>query len=1857
MKKVNRAKKSTRSIRLSRRATSIAIATIAILWRTGTLSAATLPLAGELPAGEQLVSGQASVSRAGSAMSVLQTTDRAVLNWQSFNIGSQARVDFQQPGVQSVALNRVLSTDPSSIYGTLTSNGGVFLVNPSGIIFGKGSSVNVGSLVATTMSISDDDFNAGNYRFQRSGSTASIINQGSIRAAEGGLVALLGTDIKNDGVIEARLGSVILATGEAATLTLGSDNLYSVAVDPASVATLIDNKGIIQTDGGTVLMKASVAGELISSVINTSGVVRARSIGEKEGKIVLEGTTLVNSGTVEAGKSVSMSAAGALVDTGTITAGDGTNGGTITAKVNNLLAAGTWSVNGTQSGGTIKVDANGSIEQVRASGFNADGGTSGGSITINAGKSLYLSGSFSATGSAGRGGDIAITAPETLLAGAQVHADGKLQGGRIRIGGGWQGGDTGILNATTTVVTRPSTLTANATTAGNGGTVVVWSESSTAVAGTIAADGGPEGGNGGQVEISSHELLTWAGSISATAPHGTQGTVLFDPRNLTIDASGTSAPFTVIPLLDPHPAVGNQYGSGSVIELSGGNILVSNSSDSFVAPAAGAVRLYNPDGTLVSSLTGSTANDMVGYFLSALTGNGNALTYTPSWNNGGTAANAGAVTWINGTAGVSGAVSALNSLVGSTADDNVGMGSVTALSNGNYVVCSPNWNNGGTSANAGAVTWGSGLAGLIGAVSESNSLVGSTAEEQVGYGLTVLTNGNYVVYSPYWGGGGNYNDSLGAVTWGSGTVGVTGAVSALNSLVGSTAGDWVGFYGVTALTNGNYVVFSPYWNGGYPNGFGAATWGSGTAGVTGAVSAANSLVGSTAGDQVGYTMTELTNGNYVVCSPYWNGGDPNGYGAVTWGSGATGVSGVVSISNSLVGSTAGDRIGYSITPLMNGNYVVNSPNWGSAGNDADSVGAVTWGSGTAGVVGAVSATNSLVGSTAGDYVGINNVTALTNGNYVVCSSLWNGGDTNGYGAVTWGSGTAGVIGAVSAANSLVGSTAGDRVGINNVSALTNGNYLVNSPYWSNDGTTTNGLGAVTWGSGTAGVTGVVSDANSLVGSTVGDMVGYGVTVLTNGNYVVWSPYWNNGGTPNNALGAVTWGSGTSGVSGVVSISNSLVGSAAGDFVGVNGVNELTNGNYVVSSPFWNGGSGNGFGAVTWGSGTSGVTGAVSSSNSLVGSAAGDQVGVNNVIALNNGNYVVCTSSWNGGSGNGFGAVTWGSGTSGVTGVVSSSNSLVGSVAGDQVGSTSLVELTNGNYVVSSQYWHGGDINGLGAVTLGSGTSGVIGVVSAANSLVGSTAGDQVGYSVTPLINGDYVVSSPFWNGGYPNGFGAVTWGSGTAGVTGVVSSSNSFVGTTAGDSIGYGLITELKVGSMAGSFVLQSPSWSNSTGRIDILTPITPATPATLPQTYASNPGTDYTLLPSQLTALLNTGTNVVLQANNDIKVNSAIVTNNLAGNGGELSLMAGRSVLLNAGISTDNGNLTIIANDNTSNGVVDAYRLSGPAAITMATGTAINAGTGSVSMELRSGTGKTYSTSGDIILGAVTAGSISVVNHGSTAGSGITLNGELSASAGGTAIELAGMEFINNYGSAALLAPGGRWLAWSSDPANDTLGGQLYNFKQYNALYGSSTVLGTGNGFLYTLAPIITVSLTGSVSKTYDSFRSAAMLPGNYSFIGNVDSDTVILNNPSVGTYGDKNVGSNKSITVNGVSIVSASKGSVAVYGYQLASTSVTGNIGIITSALLPVTGLTASGRVYNAGTDVTLGGTATITKLGSDDITLGGTAVGTFVSKNVGTQNITVTGNTLSGADRDNYTLVQQTGLSAAITPYSLAVSGLTA
>ena len=1604
-----------------------------LLFASAMIAAVFIPTATVLSAPQNgtVVGGQASISQTGTATSIQQTTNKAIINWQGFSTGANESVQFTQPSTQSVILNRVTGTTGSTLNGRLSSNGTVFLINPNGVMVGPTGTVDVGSFLATTSGITDTDFLAGRYAFTGAADNSQVANQGTIRTSNNGSVILSAPSVQNSGTISTPWGSTALGAAKSFTAELDGNGLLQYQIGDPTTAALVTNSGNIIADGGKVLIAARSADLVARQVINTAGLVEANSVAVKNGEIFFDGGSqgsVAVSGQVlaegpkagETGGAVTVTGA-SLLNQATISANGQLSGGQISVSAGTIIHLGAITADSSSgAGGNVQLNVTKNYLDTASAATSASGATNGGQVAINANGNLFSSGTVKATGGSGSGGQVNLLANNIELVANSVDASGGKAGGAVLIGGAAHGA-SGVRTATTSMVSPTTTIDVSAKQSGNGGTAVVWSDQSTVFAGNILATGGA-GGFGGWVEVSSRNSLTYAGTVSAK-------TLLLDPENITVDNTGVV--FPQFQLIDPDPGAGNNFGSTVVFAGSGKiNAVVTSPGDSAMAPSSGAAYLFNAaTGALISTLTGSTSGDQIGSSGITVLTNGNYVVSSQNWSNAG-AANAGAVTWGSGTTGVTGVVSAANSLVGSQANDNISGGAIVALPNGNYVVQSPGWANGGNT-NAGAVTWGSGTTGVSGVVSAANSLVGSQANDYVGMnvnnswfaGLTVLTNGNYVVVSPNWANGGN--SAAGAVTWGSGIIGVSGVVSAANSLVGSQANDYVGDVGVTKLSNGNYVVGSPYWANGANTRAGAVTWGSGTSGVTGAVSAANSLVGSHNNDQIGANggqgynngICALTNGNYVVSSSIWANGANTNAGAVTWGSGTAGIKGVVSAANSLVGSQTNDQIGYTnITALPNGNYVVPSPNWANGANA--NAGAVTWGSGTAGVTGVVSAANSLVGSQTNDAVGSGGVVILTNNpNYVVSSSHWANGGFGNAGAATWGSGTAGISGVVSAANSLVGSQSGDNVGAG-ITSLTDGNYVVTSSTWAN-GVAAN-AGAATWGSGITGISGVVSVANSLVGSQSGDNVSGGgnVTTLTNGNYVVVSSNWANGGATN--AGAVTWGSGTTGIKGVVSAANSLVGSQANDQVGNFGVTALTNGNYVVASTNWTNGGVMGAGAITWGSGTVGITGAVSIANSLVGSQAFDQVGERNggsngVTALTNGNYVVTSTNWTNGGVTNAGAVTWGSGTLGITGAVSVANSLVGSQASDLVGSGGVTALTNGNYVITSSNWANGGMGNAGAVTWGSGASGVVGTISTANSLVSATSSGGMALA-TNTSNSTFIASYP-----------------------------------------------------------------ADATGRVFV------GLPDPSKMSFATMAGQDYTIQPSFLTNTLSVGTAVALQANNDITINSDVIATPFAGNGGNLTLQAGRSILVNANVTTANGNLTLTANDTTADGVVDADRLAGAAVITMNSGTALNAGSGAVQITIKNGAGLTNSSNGDISLQSISASSVLVQNQGRFPGN-IVLNGTITAPSVGTPIilETTGY-FVNSAGGNALIPGPGSWQIYSAAPGADTFGGlDSGNTAVWNTPIGG-TVTQAGNAYIFAYQPTATFTST-NVSKTYGSDASATV-------------------------------------------------------------------------------------------------------------------------------------------------------------------------
>jgi filamentous hemagglutinin family protein len=399
------------------------------------------------PAGATVVSGQVQITQPNSQTTVVrQGSDKAIVNWTSFSIGAGESVQFQQPGANSVALNRVTSAaTPSEIYGSLSANGKVFLINPAGIVFGRTASVDVGSLVASTLDIGDDDFLAGRYRFQDAGGAGSIRNQGSLSAAERGTIALLGAQVNNEGTITARLGTVGLAAGGKVSLDFSGDGLTRIVVDAGLINALVNNGGAVLSEGGQVTMTARALGVLADTVVKNSGVVRARSLVERDGRIVLDG-------------------------------GEG------------------------------KVDVAGTLD---ASGLAT--GQHGGAVTV-LGKGIVLA------------------------HGGEIDARGDAGGGTVLVGGAERGADPALPRAASTTMEAGSVIHADASGAGDGGTIVLWSDGALRAGGSLSARGGAQAGNGGLIETSGHSIDTAGLAADASAARGKAGTWLLDPDDFEIAA-------------------------------------------------------------------------------------------------------------------------------------------------------------------------------------------------------------------------------------------------------------------------------------------------------------------------------------------------------------------------------------------------------------------------------------------------------------------------------------------------------------------------------------------------------------------------------------------------------------------------------------------------------------------------------------------------------------------------------------------------------------------------------------------------------------------------------------------------------------------------------------------------------------------------------------------------------------------------------------------------------------------------------------------------------------------------------------------------------------------------------------------------------------------------------------------------------------------------------------------------------------------------------------------------------------------------------------------------------------------------
>ena len=431
------------------------------------------PPANMLPTGGQVNAGQASISTSGANMVIQQSSSRASINWQSFNVGSNAQVQFQQPDANSVTLNRVMSADPSQIFGRISANGQIVLTNPAGIYFAPNARVDVGGLIATTHDISDADFMAGKSRFDRNASTGSVVNEGELKAALGGYIALLAPEVRNQGAIIAQMGTVAMASGEAVDLKFDSNNrLTSLRVDASQIAALVDNRHAVQAPGGLVIISAQSIDRLVGGVVKNSGRIEATGIQSDGGRIVLTGSHKVsNSGSLDVssataqGGSISVQSADIELNDGTrIDARGATGGGTVLVggnwqgSVDPLLAA---TEQPTQAATTVTMTAGATLDASATQQGN------GGTVVLwsdvaNPSSNTSAYGHINANGGAvgGNGGQIETSGHTLNTDGIAVHAASN-------------GGKNGLWLLDPTYSTINAAAVTNFLTSLNGGTDVL----------------------------------------------------------------------------------------------------------------------------------------------------------------------------------------------------------------------------------------------------------------------------------------------------------------------------------------------------------------------------------------------------------------------------------------------------------------------------------------------------------------------------------------------------------------------------------------------------------------------------------------------------------------------------------------------------------------------------------------------------------------------------------------------------------------------------------------------------------------------------------------------------------------------------------------------------------------------------------------------------------------------------------------------------------------------------------------------------------------------------------------------------------------------------------------------------------------------------------------------------------------------------------------------------------------------------------------------------------------------------------------------------------------------------------------
>ena len=499
------------------------------------------------PTGEQVVGGAASFNRPDAATLIVnQQTDRAVINWNSFSIANGELTRFVQPSSTSAALNRVVTANPSQIYGTLQANGQVYLINPGGVMVGPGGVVDVAGFVASTHDIANEEFmRGGNLNFHGT-SEASILTQGRVEAREGD-VFLVAREVKNEGQLMARDGTVGMVSGTEVSLQAVGQGNYKIRLlaaenDPTAVG------------GG----RREAGGE--AEIVNEGVIQAANAVLEAKGSYLP--MAIKNTGLIEA--------------TGVRENGDGTvslTGGEGDILNTGVVAALQRSLDGQkETGGSIFM-AGKNVTSDPGSIITAAGRDGGGTVKLRSADTTELRGDISVVGKSesAKGGQVQLLGERVgLFERAKVDASGGAGGGEVLVGGDYLGLNPDVPNAKATVMGSEAKIIADATVDGDGGRVILWSDEYTGFYGDISARGGLQGGDGGLVETSSKINLQAFGGADASAENGQGGLWLLDPTNVEITAATNANPAVYVNPWVPTGATSQISATDIVAQLNGG---------------------------------------------------------------------------------------------------------------------------------------------------------------------------------------------------------------------------------------------------------------------------------------------------------------------------------------------------------------------------------------------------------------------------------------------------------------------------------------------------------------------------------------------------------------------------------------------------------------------------------------------------------------------------------------------------------------------------------------------------------------------------------------------------------------------------------------------------------------------------------------------------------------------------------------------------------------------------------------------------------------------------------------------------------------------------------------------------------------------------------------------------------------------------------------------------------------------------------------------------------------------------------------------------------------------------------------